>query len=91
MERALFLTCTTGNPRMVAVRELPVVPICRRQARLCRRANQKHLPAHPASARGAFRPIVTTREAGCDGRDDVTRIYLRWTTGVVADGEVVWS
>jgi hypothetical protein len=25
--------------------------------------------AHPASARGALRAIVTTREAGCGGRD----------------------
>jgi hypothetical protein len=55
-------------------------------SRLRRRANQNHLPAHPASMKKDVRAIVTTREAG-----------MRWTrmarkTNVAdADGEVVWS
>jgi hypothetical protein len=35
--RALARTCPTGNSRMRAMRKLPVVPICRRCARLPRR------------------------------------------------------
>jgi hypothetical protein len=68
------------------MRQLPVVPICRMGSRLRRRANQNHLPAHPASMKRDVRAIVTTREAG-----------MRWTrmareTNVAcADGEVVWS
>jgi hypothetical protein len=46
---------TTGNSRMEAMRELPVVPTCRTYQRLCRRANHKHISAHPASVRGALR------------------------------------
>src|SRR5262245_12832505 len=34
--------------------------------------NQKHHPRRPASMRGALWPIVTEREAGCDGRDGVS-------------------
>jgi hypothetical protein len=41
--------------------------------------------ARPASARGAFRPIVTKREAGCDGRD------ARNDEARIADGEIVRS
>jgi len=71
---------------MCSMRELPVVPICHMGSRLRRRANQNHLPAHPASMKRDVRAIVTTREAG-----------MRWTrmareTNVAnADGEVVWS
>jgi hypothetical protein len=55
-----------------------------------------HSCAHPASTRGAFRPIVTRREAGCDGRKasfDVAmpaRLSL-WLQAGVADGKGVWS
>jgi hypothetical protein len=65
------LVCATSNARMPAMFDSPVVPKCRTRLSLRRRANQKHLLAHPASARGALRPIVTKREAGCGGRDDV--------------------
>jgi hypothetical protein len=41
--------CPTGNFRMHAMRELPVVPICRRCQRLLRRANHNDALAHPAS------------------------------------------
>jgi hypothetical protein len=41
--------------------------------------------ARPASARGAFRPIVTKREAGCDGRG------ARNDEARIADGEIVRS
>jgi hypothetical protein len=34
----------------------------------------------------AFRPIVTRREAGCDGR-----VAREKTTRADADGEIVWS
>ena len=45
--------------------------------------------------RGAFWPIVTEREAGCDGRIGVARaselsLGMR-TNDAEADGEVVWS
>jgi len=71
---------------MHAMRELPVVPICRMGSRLLRRANQNDLLAHPASMKRGVRAIVTTRGAG-----------MRWTrmarvTNVpFADGEVAWS
>jgi hypothetical protein len=39
----------SGNSRIRALRKLPVVPICRRETRLRRRANQNDLLAHPAS------------------------------------------
>ncbi len=37
------------------MRELPVVPLCRRHPCLCRRANQNDLLAHPVPPRGALR------------------------------------
>ena len=41
--------------------------------------------------RGAFWPIVTGREAGCDGRvGDARELFMR-TNGADADGEGVWS
>jgi hypothetical protein len=53
---------------MRVMRKLPVVPFCRRPSGLPKWPNQRHHPRRPASARGTFRPIVTKREAGCDGR-----------------------
>jgi hypothetical protein len=44
-------SCPTGNFRMHAMRELPVVPICRRCPRLPRRANHNDALAHPASVK----------------------------------------
>jgi hypothetical protein len=94
----------TGNARMPPMPDLPVVPKCRTHLALRRRANHNDALAHPASARGALRPIVTKREAGCGGRGSVGRGDIagrvqarerfnraRKTTGVVAYGEVVWS
>ena len=46
---SLAITCPTGNFRMHAMRELPVVPICRTYSRLLRRANHNDALAHPAS------------------------------------------
>jgi hypothetical protein len=54
------------------MRKLPVVPFCRMTSGLQKQPNQTHHPRRPASARGAFRPIVTKREAGCDGRGTST-------------------
>ena len=75
-----------GSFRMHAMLKLPVVPICRRDRRLPRRANQNDLLGHPASMKRDVRALVTTREAG-----------MRWTrmarqTNVAdVDGEVAWS
>jgi hypothetical protein len=59
--------------------DLPDVPKCRTHLTLRRRANHNDALAHPASARGTLRPIVTKREAGCGGRGDVVhaRLYRR--------------
>jgi hypothetical protein len=48
------------------------------------------LPAPRLDARGTFWPIVTGREAGCDGRKAPREFFAR-TNGAAADGEVVWS
>src|ERR1700724_2850929 len=71
---------------MHAMWKLPVVPICRRYRRLRRRANQNDLLAHPASMKRGVRAVVTTREAGCDGRG--WHVRRSWP---FADGEVAWS
>jgi hypothetical protein len=84
--------------------DLPVVPKCRTRLALLRRANHDDALAHPASARGTLRPIVTKREAGCGGRGSVGRDDIagrvqarerfnraRKTNGAEAYGEVVWS
>ncbi|MGJ4925081.1 hypothetical protein ACQR0Y_30790 [Bradyrhizobium oligotrophicum] len=44
---------------------------------LHRRANQDDVSAHPASHEGALRAIVTTREAGSDGREMSQRACAR--------------
>jgi hypothetical protein len=49
------------------------------------------LPASRLDARGTFWPIVTGREAGCDGRKGAARDRFVRTNGAAADGEVVWS
>jgi hypothetical protein len=61
--------------RMHAMRKLPVVPIRRMHSRLPCRANHNDALAHPASTRGAFRPIVTKREVGCDGRGCAAHVF----------------
>jgi hypothetical protein len=43
-------------------------------------------PRHPAPARGALRPIVTRRGAGCDGCSSVLRRRAQF-----AYGKIVWS
>ena len=50
--------------------------------------NQKrpYPPRHPASTRGTLRPIVTKREAGCDGCVGCIR-----RAQVHACGEIAWS
>jgi len=52
---------------MLAMRKLPVVPICRNPSGLSSPPNQRQIPRRPASIRGAL-AIVTNVEAGCDGR-----------------------
>ena len=36
-------------------------------------------PTHPAPIRGTFRPIVTRRGAGCDGRGCIAALMRCWT------------
>ena len=78
--------CTTGKTCICAMRKLPVVPVCRREARLLRRANHGHLLAHPASAWRGVCAIVTKREAGMRWT-----CWCRPTSDADTDGEVVWS
>jgi hypothetical protein len=49
-------------------------------------AKSTALSAHPVSSRGTLRPIVTKREAGCDGCVGAPR-----RSAHDADGEAVWS
>ena len=65
---SLARTYPTGNSRMHAMRQLPVVPICRMGSRLRRRANQNHLLAHPASMKRGVRASSRHVRRGCDGR-----------------------
>ena len=71
--------------------KLPVVPICRIGARLRRRANHGDALAHPASMK---RDVSADRHDTWGG-DAVaalaTRMFVMWTNGAGADGEVVWS
>src|SRR5690348_9185314 len=48
VKRRSVLRCPAGNSRILPMRKLPVVPICRRYFRLPRRANHHDLLAHPA-------------------------------------------
>jgi hypothetical protein len=50
----LARTCPTGNFRMHLMRELPVVPICRRYQRLRRRANHNDARASRLDEEGRF-------------------------------------
>src|SRR6266702_3325728 len=84
--------------------KLPVALMCRGSARLCRRANQKHRLAYPASMQ---RGVTADRHETWDGmrwtRERRVRMRsqgeeirersreARKTSGIVADGEVVWS
>jgi hypothetical protein len=81
---------------MGAMRKLPVVPICRRAHLLIFRNNLDLDPKSEASSapsrldKGGVCAIVTTREAGCDGRDgDAHDLSCGRTAD--ADGEIVWS
>jgi hypothetical protein len=49
------------------------------------------LPASRLDERGTFWPIVTGREAGCDGRNSAAREFFVRTNGADADDEGVWS
>jgi hypothetical protein len=60
--------CTTGSLGMRDMRQLPVGLLCRRSARLRRRANQTDALAHPASSKRGVR-VVTIR--GVRGAMDV--------------------
>ena len=77
--------CPTGNSRMAATRKLPVVLLCRRRSRLCRRAHQIYDSRHPALSRGAYRDRHETW--GGDAMD----VEVPLTSGAEADGEIVWS
>jgi hypothetical protein len=67
------------------MRKLPVVPMCRSEARLWRRANHKHLLARPAPTRGALRG-----RHGRWKRDAVDAAVSR-DERTEADGKGVWS
>jgi hypothetical protein len=60
--------CPAGSSHMAAMRKLPVVLFGRTISVLPKSPNRWHGPRRPASTRGTLRPIVTKREAGCDGR-----------------------
>jgi hypothetical protein len=69
-----------------AMRKLPVVLLCRTISVLPKRPYQRHIASHPASTRGTFRPIVTTRGAGSGGRNRRARRSAR-----EASDKAVWS
>jgi hypothetical protein len=70
---------------MAAMRKMPVVLLCRRWSRLCRRANQIYDSRHPALSRGAYRD-----RHGRWARDAMAA-EVPLTSGAEADGEIVWS
>jgi hypothetical protein len=87
-----FMICPTRQVRcrarsecMRAMRKLPVVPICRNPTALPLPPNQRQIPRHPASIRGTYRD-----RHGRWARDAMDAIAAQ-TSGVNADGEVVWS
>jgi hypothetical protein len=63
--------CTTGNLHIAVMRKLPVVLLCRRLSRLCRRANQMHCFGRPVPQRGVAQRHQ--RGTGCGGRGSVRR------------------
>jgi hypothetical protein len=69
---------------MPAMRKLPVVLLCRRRSRLCRRANQMHR-SDVLSHRGGVRAIATDVGSGCGGRVGVARraTHMRTANRVV--------
>jgi len=71
--------------RMRAMRELPVALFCRNPTPLPATPNQWHFAPSRAPQEGRF-AIVTDVECGMRW----TR-WRRWTSGIKADGEVVWS
>ena len=58
---------------------------------LDRTPNHWALSAHLVPRRGAFRAIVTTRGAGCDGRCRIGRFLSASRSMRAAGGQVVWS
>jgi hypothetical protein len=68
------------------MRKLPVVPVCRTVARLCRRANHDDDPGHPAAMK---RGVSADRHERSSG-ERWTRT-VRETNAQDADGEVVGS
>jgi hypothetical protein len=97
------LACPTGNSRIRLMRKLPVVPICRRRARLRRRANHDHPLAHPASSKRGVRVVSIRGVRAAVDADSVARErdrsaaltvsdrFPRRTSGDVAYGKTVWS
>jgi hypothetical protein len=69
---------------------LPVVPICRTSLALRCRANQNDALACLAPIKRGGSRSSRTLGAGCDGRTSPGAIVSA-TSGVGADGEVVWS
>ena len=82
---AFPLICPTGRSRMGVMRNLPVVPLCRRRAVLLETPNQHHPSCIPPHQEGRI-AIVTDVERG-----------MRWTqrcretSDAEADGKDVWS
>jgi len=62
-----------GRMRMCVMRNLPVVPLCRRLAALPKTPNQQHPSAHPASITRGVSRSSRTLSAGCGGRGSVGR------------------
>jgi hypothetical protein len=77
--------CTTGNSHIAAMQKLPVALSCR-GLRRCGKPETGAYAQQPASPRGTLRPIVTKREAGCDGYDLRAR-----TKRADESDEAVWS
>jgi hypothetical protein len=73
--------CAVVALSTAAMRKLPVVPTCRRRARLRRRANHEHFSARPAALKRGASRSSRTLAAGCDGRSGVAaRVSRRRTT-----------
>jgi hypothetical protein len=83
--RDVGVICPTGNLRMSTMRNLPVVPFCRRRGACDTPPIYFTFTPFRTRKRGASRSSRTLG-AGCDGRCDINRRVMSQ-----ADGEVVWS